>query len=400
MSSATSKTAVKPASKKVVSAPSTPPGAAKRTPKFGIAVIGLLLIGVFVLMCVGGLFATVVVADLLSPTFDPIADLFNPRVASAANSNELPGLDEMMENQPPAAPAEQPQQAVPAAPAEQAPVQSQDPASDYSSITPPFIPLGDPVDTSNPIPLPPGLPPDFPTMALEAQTQAMSALMGLPLVTIPEGDGFAWHWNGKGVVTSEVTCPEWVICHETLVDGNATVLFRGHGVEKDVISSGTFRVERLIPGRGGLCFNRWMAEVYEASIVNILHILGEAQACPSLPAQFESRINPLLGERLREVMQLTGVDGVISIGTVKDGFGAFVIYPGSLGTVQTFNCFGGAACAYNSGQGWQWAKGPIELTALNGAVLYDLTVFDSECEAFTGAQSALGSINGGPSCSP
>jgi len=324
----------------------------------------------------------------------------------------LGALDETLSNEPEAnetvveeQAVEEPVAEAPAAVAEvqsEAPVatgQGDDNSGGYSGITPPFIPEGDPVDTSNPIDLPPGLPADFPTIGLEAQTQAFSSLLDLPLIPVDGEEGVAWHWNGKGVTTAEVTCPSWVICHVTLVDGNATVLFRGHGVEKDVISAGTFRVERQIPGRGGLCFNSWMAQVYEASIVNILHILGEANQCPSLPAQLEERINPALGERLREVMKLTGANGVISIGTVKDGFGAFVVVQtGGPEILESFTCFDGASCAVNYGDGWEWVTGPVDVANAQGAVLYDIDKFDNECEAFTSAQGALGQISNGPSC--
>ena len=316
-------------------------------------------------------------------------------------SNEFEANETVVEEQAVEAPVAEAPAAVaevqPEAPATTG--QSDDNSGSYSGITPPFISFGDPVDTSNPIQLPPGLPTDFPTMSLEAQTQAFSSLLGLSLIPVDGEEGVAWHWNGKGVTTAEVTCPSWVICHVTLVDGNATVLFRGHGVETDVISAGTFRVERQIEGRGGLCFNSWMAQVYEASIVNILHILGEANQCPSLPAQLEERINPALGKRLREVMELTGANGVISIGTVRDGFGAFVIVQtGGPEILESFTCFAGASCAVNYGNGWEWVSGPVDVANAQGAVLYDLDKFANECEAFTSAQGALGVISNGPSC--
>lgn len=294
-------------------------------------------------------------------------------------------------------PAEDASAEDPPAVAEESPSAQSTPVPEgYQALNPPYIPMGEAVNTENPIPLPPGLPDDFESMSLDQMTMAMEEMMDLPLVPVEGEEGVAWVWNGKGLTTATIVCPEWLDCHVTLVSGNATVLFRGHG-EQVEIWAGTFRVERLIPGRGGLCDNVWGATVYEASDLNYIDFLGEADQCPYPPPSWLERINTDLGRRRIQVQDLTGVESVIPIGTVKEGFGAFVITQTGVEPLN-FTCWEGAACAVDTGDGWQWVEGQANISGAVRALLYDLDEFTSECEAFTGAQGALGDIADGPSC--
>ncbi len=268
---------------------------------------------------------------------------------------------------------------------------------------PTVVPGPNPVDTDNQIPWPPGLPDDFASMTLEAKTEAMSNLVGLSLMVVPGEEGVAWFWDVKDSADGqprEAFCDGWLICEINLVDGNRDTEYRGPGLHRDLIWAGTFRIEREIPGGGGACWAKWMAEIEHASIEHLISFLGEMSECPELPSQLMYRINPLLAVRLREVWERSGNNGFISIGTVKNGFGAFAVYTGGLGTYDNTECFDGAACAIENGGSWSWVVGPADISGTGNVILFYLDDFSSECEAFSNLPGIYAStVTNAPSCS-
>lgn len=235
-----------------------------------------------------------------------------------------------------------------------------------------IVPVGGQVDLSNPLALPEGFPENWEEMTAQAQAAWVVEKIGGPVQPVLGEPNVAFAFNGKGVTINQFTCPTGFVCHGHLVDGDRTVLFRGHQEVAEFYAI-TVRVEALIPGGGGLCQNWHDALVYETSNQNIVHGLGEVQFCPPLPESRLSEINTALGEKVKELTELTGVD-VISIGTVEKGLGAFWVYSSELGT-QDIDVPDNYRVLYTlEGSEWTWADGPGVIQGAQGAILFDLDI--------------------------
>ncbi|MFC1722038.1 hypothetical protein ACFL0C_00165 [Patescibacteria group bacterium] len=243
----------------------------------------------------------------------------------------------------------------------------------FDASTYAMVPVGGLVDLTSVIPLPEGFPENWDSMNPFEQAAHVSADAGCTLAPVLEEPGVAFAFNGKGVANATCSAPAGYTIHATLVDGDKTVFYRGHG-ENAEYTSNTVRVEALIPGGGGLCQNWHDVLVYEASNTNVVHGLGEVAQCPPLPAHRYDEINPALGERVEEISELAGAD-VISIGTVEKGLGAWWVYSNGLGTQDVTCPAGSYTCVFTlDGTSWNWAEAGQLIEGAQGVIIMDTSV--------------------------